>query len=130
MTSELETLIPQPVTLEVAGKTLEILPIKVGRLPAFIRAVAPFLEVFKNGGEVNFIPLLANHGEAVLEACAIGANVERAWINDLDPAQLVKIAQVVIEVNVDFFTHQLAPAITSAAGVMIGRIAGLPASNG
>lgn len=113
--NELDTLIPQPVTLTIADKTLDILPIKVGRLPAFLRAVAPFMGAFKAGENVDFMALLTAHGESVLDACAVGAGVERAWIDDLDPAQLVQIAQAVVEVNLDFFTRSLAPALTGAA---------------
>lgn len=109
-------MIPQPVEIEVAGKRLSVLPIKVGRLPAFIRAVAPFIEVFgQRRAEINFVALLTDHGEAVLDACAIGAGVERAWIDELDPAQLVRVAQAVVEANMDFFTRKLAPAIVQAA---------------
>lgn len=123
--SELETLIPTPITLEIAGKTLTILPIKVGRLPAFIKAVSPFLGAFKTGAEVDFIGLLADHGESVLDACAIGSGTDRAFIDDLDPAQLVQIAQAVVEVNMDFFTQSLAPVITAAAGVLSGKLTGV-----
>lgn len=113
MTTELETLIPQPVEIEVAGKKLSILPIKVGKLPAFVRAVAPFFAVFKHG-EVDFIALLSDHGESVLDACAIGSGLPRAEIDDLDPAQLVNIAQAIVEVNMDFFTRRLVPSVTAA----------------
>ncbi|MDP2786256.1 MAG: hypothetical protein Q8O38_16935 [Sulfurimicrobium sp.] len=115
--TELETLFPQPIEIIVAGKSLSILPIKVGKLPAFIRAVAPFFAVFKQGGEVDFIVLLADHGDSVLDACAIGSGTDRAFIDDLDPAQLVNIAQLVVEVNMDFFTRRLVPVITAAARV-------------
>lgn len=123
--SDLETMIPRPVALDVAGKKLEILPIKVGKLPAFIRAVAPFIAVFgQRRTEIDFVALLGEHGDAVLDACAIGAGVDRAWIDELDAAQLVRVAQAVVEVNMDFFIRNLTPAIsqaTAGVGAMIGE---------
>lgn len=115
--NELETLIPQPVDVKIGGEQIKILPIKVGKLPAFIRAVAPFFDVFKQGENVDFLALLGQHGESVLDACAIGSGLTRTQIDDLDPAQLVQIAQAIVEVNMDFFIHWLLPSITAAARV-------------
>lgn len=124
LTTSLETLIPQPVEIEIGGKNISILPIKVGKLPAFIRAVAPFIGAFKQSSEVDFIALLGDHGDAVLDACAIGSGLPRAEIDELDPAQLVRIAQAIVEVNMDFFIRRLGPAVSQAAAratAMIGE---------
>ncbi|BCM05889.1 hypothetical protein ACI2S5_24255 [Ralstonia nicotianae] len=42
---DLDKLIPQPAELIVGGETLAIQPLKVGQLPAFLRAISPTLRV-------------------------------------------------------------------------------------
>jgi len=42
--SDLETLIPQAVELTIGGETLAIKPLKVGQMPAFLRAISPVMQ--------------------------------------------------------------------------------------
>ena len=42
--SDLETLIPPGVQITVAGETLTLKPLKVGSLPAFLRAISPVMQ--------------------------------------------------------------------------------------
>jgi hypothetical protein len=42
--SELETLIPQAVELVIDGEPLAIKPLKVGQMPAFLRAITPVMQ--------------------------------------------------------------------------------------
>jgi hypothetical protein len=42
--SDLETLIPQAVELVIDGEPLAIKPLKVGQMPAFLRAISPVMQ--------------------------------------------------------------------------------------
>ncbi len=53
--------------------------------------------------------------EAVIEATAIGAGVDRAWLEDQTPDVLAELAAKVLEVNTDFFGRGVRPVIQGAA---------------
>ena len=48
--SDLETLIPQAVELVIDGEPLAIKPLKVGQMPAFLRAITPVMQQISGDG--------------------------------------------------------------------------------
>ena len=50
--NSLAALPPVPETVVIAGETIEISPLRVGELPAFLRAIHPFADI-GNGGDVG-----------------------------------------------------------------------------
>lgn len=111
---------PLPVTLVVAGETLELAPLKVGELPAFTRAVRPFAE--RLGTEPDWLALLAEEGEAVLAVLAIASRRPRAWIDGLELDEAIRLAEALLEVNADFFVQRVSPQIARAAASLEARI--------
>ncbi|MGA3979392.1 hypothetical protein ACI2UK_26465, partial [Ralstonia nicotianae] len=64
---DLDKLIPQPAELAVGGETLAIQPLKVGRLPAFLRAISPTLQQLK-APQIDWLGLFIEHGDDLLQA--------------------------------------------------------------
>lgn len=87
-------------------------PVKVKDLPAFLAAVEPIARDLAAG---DILAALARHADGVIAATAIGAGVERAWLEQQDADVLVDLAARVVEVNADFFVRRVLPAITQAA---------------
>ncbi len=108
--SDLQALIPQAVELVVKGEPLAILPLKVGQMPAFLRAVSPMLQQLSTS-DIDWLALLGEHGEALLSAIAIAVGKPRAWVDDLAADEAIVLAAKVIEVNADFFTLQVIPKL-------------------
>ena len=108
--SDLQTLIPQAAELVVKGEPLAILPLKVGQMPAFLRAVSPMLQQL-TASDIDWLALLGEHGEALLSAIAIAVGKPRAWVDDLAADEAIVLAAKVIEVNADFFTLQVIPKL-------------------
>lgn len=79
----------------------------------------------------DIVGALLRHADAVIAATAIGARVDRAWLEAQTPDVLVELASRVLEVNADFFVQRVMPALT-AASERIARIAsgGMPGSPG
>lgn len=101
--------------LTVLGEPITIRPITIGQYPAFARAVRPLMAVVDGeAGEVDVIGLIAEHGEALIEAACVATGRERAWMAGLPPDAFVDLAQAVIEVNLDFFVRRLLPRIQAA----------------
>ncbi len=99
-------------TLTVAGRELAIASVPVRDLQAFLAALEPVARELMAG---DILPAIVRHTDAVITATAIGAGVERQWLEAQDAEALVLLAGAVIEVNADFFVQRLVPALTMAA---------------
>ena len=104
---------PVPVFVEIAGERIDLSPLKVGELPAFARAVQPIAASLS--ASPDWLALLADHGDAVIEAIAIASRRPRDWVASLDLDEAVRLAEAVFEVNADFFIRRLLPIVTQAA---------------
>ena len=114
MTSEpFAALPPVPVTLLIGDERLELTPLKVGELPAFARAVQPVAASLS--ASPDWLALLADHGEAVIEAVAIATRRPVDWVAGLDLDEATRLAEAVFEVNADFFIQRVLPGLTEAA---------------
>ncbi|PPD22866.1 MAG: hypothetical protein CTY22_05215 [Methylomonas sp.] len=105
-------------------------PIKIKHLPAFLRAIEPIAHDLAAG---DLLGSLTRHADAVITATALGADVDRAWLDEQTPDVLIDLASQVIEVNTDFFAHSVLPKLTVAAdrlAIVTGGTPGLPASSG
>lgn len=110
---DLHVLCPEPRRVDAGGRTIEVTPIRVRELAAFARAVEPLAAAMAEG--LDLPRLLADHTGAVIEAVAVGARVDAAWIEELGLDELIDLAEAVVEVNVDFFARSLAPRLTRVA---------------
>lgn len=111
--SDLETLIPQPVTLEIGGKTIELKPVTMRQLQPAIKAALPILQALKSGALdleklqsmdlLAWIEAYAIHGDALSEMVAYLAGVTPEALADWTPDQVILAASAVVRVNTDFF---------------------------
>lgn len=120
--NELEQLNPQPVTVRAGGREIAITPIRVRELAAFAKAVQPIAADAAAGADIA--SLLVDHADAVIEAAAIGARLEREFVLDLGLEELVDLAGAVLTVNVDFFVHRLLPKLAAASETLASQWAG------
>jgi len=120
--SEFDVFPPTPVMIEVGDESLEITPIRVGELSALIKAVRPFIE--RLTADTDWIALLADHNDALLEAIAIASRRQKDWVSRLTIDDAVRLATVLFEVNADFFTRQVSPAIQRAAARINEQVSG------
>ena len=104
---------PVPVTLVIGGERLDLTPLKVGDVPAFARAVQPVAASLS--ASPDWLALLAEHGEAVIDAVAIASRRPPEWVTNLALDDAVHLAEAVFEVNADFFIQRVLPSLTEAA---------------
>jgi hypothetical protein len=108
--TDLEKLIPQALALSINGETLAIKPLKVGQMPAFLRAISPVMQHLSQL-EINWLALFGEHGEDLLSAIAIAVGKPRLWVDELAADQAMVLAAKVLEVNADFFTQTVMPKL-------------------
>ena len=118
--SDLETLIPQAVELVIDGEPLAIKPLKVGQMPAFLRAITPVMQQI--GGDcIDWLTLIGERGDELLTAVSIAIGKPRAWVDELAADEAILLAAKVIEVNADFFTRTVMPRLNGEMGGLIAR---------
>lgn len=98
--------------LETGGRALTITPVKVRDLPAFLRAVEPLAGALAEG---DILAALTHNAEGLIAATAIGAGVDRVWLEEQTLDVLVELAAAVLEVNAGFFAQRVLPVVTRAA---------------
>lgn len=119
---------PVTTSIVIAGETIDITPIKIGELPAFSRAVQPIAAHLSTSPD--WLVLIAENGEALIDALAIATRRPREWMATLELDDAIKLASKVFEVNADFFIQRLLPSVTEAAARLEARMPGrMPSSD-
>lgn len=108
--NDLEKLIPRAIELTLNGEVLAIKPLKVGQMPAFLRAISPVMQHLTRT-EIDWLTLFGDHGDDLLSAIAIAVGKPRVWVDDLAADEAIVLAAKVIEVNADFFTRTVMPKL-------------------
>ena len=128
--NDLDVLVPQVAELTISGETLTLQPLKVGQLPAFLRAVGPILQKL-TAPEIDWLALLGMRGDDLLTALAIATGKPRAWVDDLAADEAILLAAKVLEVNADFFTRTVLPKLDGLfpKGLVAGQPAPAPAGS-
>ena len=99
--SDLDKLVPQAFEITLAGESVAVKPLKVGQMPAFLRAITPVMQQI--GGEgIDWLALFGERGDDLLTAVSIAIGKPRAWVDALDADEAILLAAKVIEVNADF----------------------------
>lgn len=117
--SDLERFIPTPREITIAGRTLEFLPLKMGRVPAFTRAILPAMPTILAG---NLTGAIAAYPDAFIDAVIVGAGVERDWVEALWPDDFIRLASAVMETNADFFARRVLPQLGAASRTLTAAI--------
>jgi len=118
---EFDVIEPPASAATFGGRQLTVAPLKVGQLPAFARAIKPIsgaVEAIATGRAALTLPamldMIADHGEAIIDAVSIASGVPVAELAEATPDQLIELAAVCMEVNADFFARRLTPALRAA----------------
>ncbi|WP_175851871.1 DUF6631 family protein [Burkholderia cepacia] len=120
--SDLDVLVPQTQSLEIAGQRLTISPLVIGELPVMLKAVRPFAEQLT--GDPDWLALLCEHGDALLAALSLASRRPREWVDALALDDAITLTATVFEVNADFFVRRVAPKVGDLAQSLNGRLAG------
>lgn len=100
---------PQPLILSLGGETLEVTPLRIGELPGFARAVKPIAAHLST--QPDWMLILAEDGEALIQALAIACRRSPEWLAALSLDEAIQVAEAVFEVNADFFIQRVVPQL-------------------
>ena len=93
---------------------------KMKQLPKIMKVVAPYYgklkesqeKAKKDKGELDLLGIVMEYFNPVADTVAILVEKDREWVDDLDIDEMVRLLEVVIEVNVDFFIQKVLPSLS------------------
>jgi hypothetical protein len=120
--NDLDVLDPPGQKVTVAGQSVSVKPITIGQLPRFVRAIRPAVPHLSGDEHPDWLALVADHGEALIEAAAVATGIESKEIESLPPDEFVVLCGAIFECNVSFFVERLAPAMERASDRMVAAM--------
>lgn len=118
---ELAALSPAPQTIKVAGRTVEIKQCSIAQAGRIFDAGMPLY--LKSLSATDFLELFETDPETTSALVAVATDLEREFVDGLEPIDRFTIAAKWIEVNGAFFVQRLLPALSMFA-VGLARIDG------
>lgn len=122
---------PEGVALTLGGRDIVVMPLRVRDIAPLARLIRPFGERLMQGllgaglSTSEVLDLLAEHGDAFLEAVALAAQQDTDWVADLPPHDLMRLLAAAVEVNDDFFVRWLLPTVTATAMTLTRALGGM-----
>ncbi len=104
MSSETEVLLNVPRTESIGDRKLALTPFVFEELHLVAEIGKPLITLLASGAEQNPAQMLKDHAGAVVDLCSVLSRQDRAWVASLPAGQMIKLFNLVIEVNNDFFT--------------------------
>lgn len=137
----LQVIEPTTQDVVVGNRTVTVRPLTLGKLPRFLRAVAPIVAALvgntsasspRDGGqgsgelmagpespaiefnlsELELLNVYMANGEAINLALTIATDVTAAEIEAMELDVAVRLIKALIEVNKDFFSQRLLPLLS------------------
>lgn len=109
-------------TVTLAGREVQIEPLKLHQIPPFTRALKPAMPTLSvllgTTGKINPLivtDLLADHGEELIEAVRIATGLAPDDMQKVGLDELLEAIPTVLLANRDFFSRRLLPALQRAA---------------
>lgn len=103
----LDDLIPQTRSITAGGKTVVVQVLRVRQYPGFIRAIDKVWGLVLGG---NYLGAIAHYPDDMIAAVAAATDLEAAWLAELQGLEFLRLAEAVIEINLDFFARAVFPA--------------------
>jgi len=117
------------------GGAVRVEPLRVGQLPAFLRAIRPIMEAVRSQDvndpeEIDLMPVFMEAPDAFIDAIGVATGLDRDTLDALGMDDLVALARAVIEVNTDFFVRRVAPLLKEEAASGATPPPGPPSASG
>ncbi|MBX3655694.1 MAG: hypothetical protein KF686_16045 [Ramlibacter sp.] len=101
-------------------------PVSVKDLPQFLQALLPLLAALEAG---DWMAAIAEQADNVIAVVAVGAKVDRDWLDAQNYGALIALGARVLEVNGDFFVHQVLPMVEQASTRLVEALETAAASS-
>ncbi len=111
---------PRTIDVLAGGETLHISPAPISALGSMLREGKNIFAAL-NDGE-SLAEIFVDHTTALIDICAYGTGKTTAQISALPGDEFMVLLGAILEVNADFFTRRLRPAMESMIDRMTAAI--------
>lgn len=108
---ELARLFPQPRTVTVGDRKLEIRQVGIAQAGRIISAAMPVYTA--TAGDVDLLELFDTRPDEINAIIVAGTGADAAWVASLEPVDKFAIVTAWMEVNAAFFVQRLLPLMAS-----------------
>lgn len=128
VSNDLEVMIPVIRTVQVAGKPLEIKPIKTKHLSKVIPLISPMIHLFMSNKQApeeerqNLAAIAFSNTDLVVELLAVVLDKKPEEIGEFELDELLNVFEVFVEVNADFFIEKVIPSALRVMGQLRGAL--------
>lgn len=117
--SELDTLLNVPTEVAIAGKTLQLTPIRFGELAQTLALAGPLLTELA-APDTRWIDLILRHSDLLLPLAAQLSRQPQDWVASLALDDAADLLGHCVAVNADFFSRRLAPMLVRQMSSLTG----------
>lgn len=114
--SDLDAILPRPVTIIVAGETVTIGKLRFGQVPEFAAAVARPWPMLVEG---DWLGAAILHNADIRTAISLLCDRHEAWLSELAVDDFVHLAGAAFGLNMDFFVQAVLPAVRKATQTLV-----------
>ena len=101
----------EPKIVKILDTEVSVKPLVVKHIAKAAKAAGPVMAIVGSG---DFNPMdLAEQADSVVTLVALATGQSEEWVGELDIGELAELLAAVITVNVNFFTQQALPKMTS-----------------
>ena len=105
---------PVPTTLRIGDVVIELIPIRLGEIPALMKLLRPLLaQALPQAAHPvpDWGALFAEHSDAMLKILSTLSRQPIEWVRALDLDEGLRLAEALFAANVDFFVRRVMPQI-------------------
>lgn len=110
--SGLDDLIPASREVSVGGKTIVVRVLRVRQYSVFTRQIAKPFPLIVMG---EFLAAITEFPDEIMGAVCAATDLAPAFVAELDGHEFLRLADAVLELNLDFFARAVLPATTKMA---------------
>ena len=121
--------------VEIRGIKLEVRPLPVSRMPAFLEHAEPVVSAIGAGpgglegfGFMDWLRLVKDHKDHLVQAVATALDEDPQDVANLHDAEILELLVAIVGVNLDFSTRQVIPAVGRLAQLFLGLASRLSSS--
>jgi hypothetical protein len=120
--SDLNVMIPLVQSLHVGGMDIPIRQIKLGSLPAVLRAVQPVAHLITEREKLDIPSIFMLYADECLTLISVLSGQPRAWVDQLETDEGITLFAALFEVNLDFFIQKVLPTVEGAVKQLAAKI--------
>ena len=116
--SDLEILFPEPVTVEVMGRDVQILPVKLRHFERYGKSAGALVELFSQASVQQINRYAEKHSAELRKILRATTTLTRWQLYRLPATVTVQLFVEVVRVNSDFFGEALPEMVRALSGAV------------